>query len=119
MKYVARIQPDPSKSSGYCLLSIARKPNQNLDIAPKSTSHLKIDIRIRTKNGLKITHIGLKIEAIRLKIDAYESLYIESQLKIRPLFLKIEPEIGLKIDDIGLKIAGGRRRIRLKIDSAI
>jgi hypothetical protein len=59
--------------------------------------HLKIDIRIRTKNGLKITHIGLKIEAIRLKIDARESLYIESQLKIRPLLLKIEPEIGLKI----------------------
>ena len=40
-------------------------------------------------------------------------------LKIKPMLLKIEPEIGLKIDDIGLKIAGGRKRIHLKIDSAI
>lgn len=63
--------------------------------------HLKIDIRIHTKNGLKIDHIGLKINAL-------ESLYIESQLKINPFLLKIECEIGLKID-------GGRRRFHLKI----
>ena len=63
--------------------------------------HLKIDIRIHTKNGLKITYIGLKINAL-------ESLYIESQLKITSLLLKIKSEIGLKID-------GGRRSIHLKI----
>jgi hypothetical protein len=38
-----------------------------------------------------------------------ESLYIESQLKITTLLLKIEPQIGLKI-------AGGRRRYHLKIE---
>lgn len=70
--------------------------------------HLKIDIRIHTKNGLKITHIGLKIDDIGLKINALESLYIESQLKINSLLLKIESPIGLKI-------AGGRRRFHLKI----
>jgi len=37
-----------------------------------------------------------------------KSLYIESQLKINPMLLKIESEIGLKID-------GGRRSIHLKI----
>lgn len=52
--------------------------------------------------GLKINHIGLKINAL-------ESLYIESQLKITPLLLKIELQFGLKID-------GGRRRYHLKIE---
>ena len=105
MKYISRIQALTSKSNGKCLRSIASKPNQNLDIAPKNeassknrtANKLKIN-RLCSKNTLKITHIGLKIDAI---------------------LLKIEPEFGLKIDDIGLKIAGGRRRIRLKIDSAI
>ena len=107
MKYISRIQALTSKSNGKCLRSIASKPNQNLKIAPKNkassknspANKLKIN-RLCSKNGLKITHIGLKI-------DALESLYIESQLKITPLLLKIESPIGLKIDCIGLKIAGG------------
>ena len=114
MKYSARIQPDPSKSSGYCLLSIARKPNRNLKIAPKSTyrsknrngycskNHLKI-----THNGLKITHIHLKIDYVGLKIDAFNVLYIETRLNLK-IGLKIEYDIILKIDSLRLKIKPGR-----------
>jgi hypothetical protein len=90
MKCIARIQPDRAKCSGYCLLSIARKPNQNLDIAPKSTyqsknqngycskNHLKI-----THNGLKITRIHLKIAYIGLKIEAFSILYIETSIILK------------------------------------
>ena len=91
MKHIARIQPDRAKCSGYCLLSIARKPNRNLDIAPKSTyqsknqngycskNHLKI-----THNGLKIAYILLKIDYIGLKIDALRILYIETRSGLKP-----------------------------------
>ncbi len=68
MKYSARIQPDRAKCSGYCLLSIARKPNQNLKIAPKSTYQSKNQNGYCSKNHLKITHYGLKITRIHLKI---------------------------------------------------
>lgn len=108
MKHTARIQPDRAKCYGLCLLSIYTRSNKNLNTAPKNNPHLKIDTRIHTKNRLKITHIGLKINAL-------ESLYIESQLKITSILLKIDEgrrrsihlkitRIGLKIDDIGLKI---------------
>ena len=89
MKYVARIQPDPSKSSGYCLLSIARKPNRNLDIAPKSTYRSKNRNGYCSKNHLKITHNGLKIAYIGLKIAAFNVLYIETTRNLK---------IGLKIE---------------------
>ena len=82
MKYSARIQPDRAKSSGYCLRSIARKPNQNLDIAPKSNQHLKINAHIHLKIGLKITHNGLKIDSIHLKIEAFSILYIETSITL-------------------------------------
>ena len=89
MKYSARIQPDRAKSSGYCLLSIARKPNRNLKIAPKSTYRSKNRNGYCSKNHLKITHNGLKIDDIHLKIEAFSILYIET---IRNL------KIGLKIE---------------------
>ena len=61
MKPTARIQPDRAKCYGQCLLSIYTRSNKNRTSASKNNPHLKIDTRIHTKNGLKITHIGLKI----------------------------------------------------------
>ena len=98
MKYSARIQPDRAKCSGYCLLSIASKPNQNLKIAPKSTYQSKnrtgYDLKINgycSKNHLKIDYIGLKIAYILLKIDyiglkiqAFSILYIETRSGLKP-----------------------------------
>ena len=83
MKYSARIQPDRAKCSGYCIRSIARKPNQNLDIAPKSSQHLKINAHIHLKIGLKIANIGLKIAYILLKIEAFSILYIETRIILK------------------------------------
>ena len=87
MKYISRIQALTSKSNGKCLLSIARKPNQNLKIAPKNKAssknktHYKLKInRLCSKNNLKITHIGLKIDRIGLKIAAFRILYIERHI---------------------------------------
>lgn len=91
MKCIARIQPDRAKCFGYCLLSIARKPNRNLDIAPKSTLQSKNQNGYCSKNGLKITHNGLKIAYILLKIDyiglkieAFSILYIETRSGLKP-----------------------------------
>jgi hypothetical protein len=111
MNIYRKIQPILPKSSGYCLRSIARKPNRNLKIAPKSTyrsknrtgynlkingycskNHLKI-----THNGLKITRIHLKIAYIGLKIDAFSILYIETSINLK-IGLKIECAFRLKIN---------------------
>jgi len=106
MKCFARIQPDRAKCYGKCLLSIARKLNQNLDIAPKSTyqSKNKTQYKLKingycSKNSLKITCIHLKIACIGLKIDAFRILYIERHHNLK-IGLKIKPEYGLKIDGI-------------------
>ena len=87
MKYISRIQALAPKSKGKCLRSIASKPNQNLDIAPKNeassknrtANKLKIN-RLCSKNTLKITHNGLKIDAIHLKIDAFRTIYITQRI---------------------------------------
>jgi hypothetical protein len=116
MKYSARIQPDRAKCSGYCLLSIARKPNQNLKIAPKSSQHLKINAYIHLKIGLKIANIGLKIDSLLLKIDALRILYIETSINLkmdsknRPAWTsknRITP--SKNTTRVLLKIARGRR----------
>jgi len=106
MKCSARIQPDRAKCYGICLLSIARKPNRNRTIAPKSTyqSKNKTQYKLKingycSKNSLKITHIGLKITHIHLKIDAFSILYIERQRNLK-IGLKIKPDIVLKIECI-------------------
>ena len=103
MKCSARIQPDRAKCYGKCLLSIARKPNQNLEIAPKSTyqSKNKTENKLKingycSKNNLDITHIHLKIAHIHLKIDAFSILYIERRINLK-IGLKIKPDIVLKI----------------------
>jgi hypothetical protein len=83
MNKYRKIQPILPKSSGYCLRSIARKPNRNLDIAPKSNQHLKINAHIHLKIGLKITHNGLKIAYIHLKIEAFSILYIETSITLK------------------------------------
>jgi hypothetical protein len=83
MNKYRKIQPILPKSSGYCLRSIARKPNQNPDIAPKSNQHLKINAHIHLKIGLKITHNGLKIASIHLKIEALRILYIETSITLK------------------------------------
>jgi hypothetical protein len=97
MKCIARIQPDRAKCSGYCLRSIARKPNQNLKIAPKSSQHLKINAHIHLKIGLKIANVGLKIAYIHLKIDALRILYIETSIILK-IDSKNRPAGRLKIE---------------------
>lgn len=87
MKYISRIQPARAKCYGKCLRSIASKPNQNLNLAPKNeassknrtANKLKIN-RLCSKNTLKITHNGLKIDAIHLKIDAFRTIYITQHI---------------------------------------
>ena len=83
MNKYRKIQPILTKSSGYCLRSIARKPNRNPDIAPKSNQHLKINAHIHLKIGLKIANIGLKIDSCLLKIDALRILYIETSINLK------------------------------------
>ena len=118
MNKYRKIQPILPKSSGYCLRSIARKPNRNLDIAPKSTyqsknqngycsrNHLKI-----THNGLKITRIHLKIAYIGLKIAAFSILYIETRIILK-IDSKNRPAITSKNRIIPSK---NRTRVLLKI----
>ena len=109
MNKYRKIQPILPKSSGYCLRSIARKPNQNLKIAPKSSQHLKINTHIGLKIGLKITHIGLKIEAFSiLYIETRITLKIDS--KNRPIRSSKNRIIPSKNRTrVLLKIARGRR----------
>ena len=97
MNKYRKIQPILPKSSGYCLRSIARKPNRNLKIAPKSTYQSKNQNGYCSKNHLKITHNGLKIDSILLKIDAFSILYIETSINLK-IGLKIECAFRLKIN---------------------
>jgi hypothetical protein len=97
MNKYRKIQPILPKSSGYCLRSIARKPNRNLKIAPKSTYQSKNQNGYCSKNHLKITHNGLKIDNILLKIDAFSILYIETSINLK-IGLKIECAFRLKIN---------------------